>query len=1151
MNKNDIYLGESKLKHKSDNITGQVVEFEGESYYEITNYDHMPDFFMTIVSDSDHWMYISSNGSLTAGRKNRNNALFPYYTVDKIHDYKNITGSKTTCLVEQDGKTKLWEPFHDLSGKIYRLERKLCKSIYGNKIRFEESNLDLGLCFSYEWCNSEKFGWIKKSRLSNIGEKDIAFSIIDGLSNILPYGIDYDFQNEYSNLLDAYKRNELLEESKLGLYTLSSIPVDKAEPSEALKATTVWSLIPFSTSDYLISEKQLAKFRSGEAIETETDIKASRGAYFVNLESSLERDRSVDWYIVAEINQDSADLANLEDLIINSNSLAEEIENDIRKGTANLKRIVGGADGIQQGRDKLVLARHFSNTLFNAMRGGVFTDSYTLDTRDVILYVEQCNRVVYNAFKADLSSLPVSMNYAELIQWSAGIKSPELERICYEYLPLTFSRRHGDPSRPWNQFSIETKNEDGSQKLSYEGNWRDIFQNWEALSLSFPEYIESIISKFVNASTADGYNPYRIAREGIDWESPDPDDSWSYIGYWNDHQIIYLQKFLEQSENYHPGKLDELLSREIFVYANVPYRIKTFDEIINNPKDTIVFDFSLNKRINEIVKLKGADGKLLHGPDGNIYRVNLTEKILCSLLAKLSNFIPGAGIWLNTQRPEWNDANNALVGNGASMVTLYYIRRFLTFWKRKFELSETESYMVSVELVKFFNKIFSLFSENTGMVKEGFTPDDRYNFTKSLGVAGSTYRQTIYAGSFSGEKELLSVSKLLQFLNLSLLYVDDTIKANRRDDGLYHAYNLISIKDKTISVRTLYEMLEGQVAVLSSAYLNSSESLEVLDALKASKLFRQDQYSYLLYPNRELPRFKEKNIIPEEQFKRSQLLQKLVEEEDLSIIRKDNKGGMHFNGNYRNVKDLLAALDRLDSTKFSKEIESEREVLSDIFESVFDHQSFTGRSGTFYGYEGLGSIYWHMVSKLLLATQECYLKGYSKQDDPVVLGKLKDHYYEIKAGIGIYKSPGVYGAFPTDAYSHTPTGSGAKQPGLTGQVKEDIISRYGEFGVLIINGKIAFSPSLLNENEILRDEESYEYIDLEGNSCTIELKINQIAFTYCQVPIVYSPGSTQELIIKFNNGSEEKMDGNIIDKEISQKIFSRSGEVRKIEYYFK
>ena len=759
--------------------------------------------------------------------------------------------------------------------------------------------------------------------------------------------------------------------------------------------------------------------------------------------------------------------------------------------------------------------------------------------------------MVFNAFIAELSALPASINYSELLQWSAAIKNPELERICYEYLPLTFSRRHGDPSRPWNHFSIETKNEDGTKKLSYEGNWRDIFQNWEALSLSFPEYIESIISKFVNASTADGYNPYRITREGIDWESPDPDDSWSYIGYWNDHQIIYLQKFLEQSENYHPGKLDELLDREIFVYANVPYRIKTFDEIINNPKDTIVFDFSLNKQINETVKLKGADGKLLHGPDGNIYRVNLLEKILCSLLAKLSNFIPGAGIWLNTQRPEWNDANNALVGNGASLVTLYYIRRFLTFWKKKFEASGTGSYMVSVEMVKLFNEIFSVFSENTGMVKNGFTSGDRYNFTESLGRAGNTYRQSVYTDSFRGEKELLSVSKLLEFLNLSLLYVDDTIKVNRRDDGLYHAYNLIRIKDKGISVRTLYEMLEGQVAVLSSGYLNSSESLEVLDAMKASKLFRQDQYSYLLYPDRELPRFTEKNIIPEKEFNRSPLLQKLVAEKDLSVIIRDNMGNYHFNGNFRNVNDLSAALDRLGSSKFAVEINSEREVLFEIFESVFDHQSFTGRSGTFYGYEGLGSIYWHMVSKLLLATQECYLKGHNKKDDPVVLGKLKDHYYEIKAGIGIYKSPEVYGAFPTDAYSHTPAGSGAKQPGLTGQVKEDIISRYGEFGVHIIDGKIEFSPSLLNENEILQDDDTYEYVDLGGKSCSIELKSNQIAFTYCQVPVIYSAGSSQQLIIEFNNGSKEKTNGNIIDIKNSQKIFSRSGEVRKIEYCFK
>ena len=116
-----------------------------------------------------------------------------------------------------------------------------------------------------------------------------------------------------------------------------------------------------------------------------------------------------------------------------------------------------------------------------------------------------------------------------------------LERLYREYLPLTFSRRHGDPSRPWNQFSIETRHARRLQDSKYQGNWRDIFQNWEALGLSFPEFLESMVFKFVNASTADGYNPYRITHDGIDWEVHDPDDPWSNIGYWGDHQIIYLE----------------------------------------------------------------------------------------------------------------------------------------------------------------------------------------------------------------------------------------------------------------------------------------------------------------------------------------------------------------------------------------------------------------------------------------------------------------------------------------------------------------------------------------------------------------------------------------------------------------------------------
>jgi len=58
MNKNKIYLGNTILNRPSEEINGQVVELNGEKFYEISNYDQMPDFFMTIVSDSDHWMYM-------------------------------------------------------------------------------------------------------------------------------------------------------------------------------------------------------------------------------------------------------------------------------------------------------------------------------------------------------------------------------------------------------------------------------------------------------------------------------------------------------------------------------------------------------------------------------------------------------------------------------------------------------------------------------------------------------------------------------------------------------------------------------------------------------------------------------------------------------------------------------------------------------------------------------------------------------------------------------------------------------------------------------------------------------------------------------------------------------------------------------------
>jgi len=281
------------------------------------------------------------------------------------------------------------------------------------------------------------------------------------------------------------------------------------------------------------------------------------------------------------------------------------------------------------------------------------------------------------------------------------------------------------------------------------------------------------------------------------------------------------------------------------------------------------------------------------------------------------------------------------------------------------------------------------------------------------------------------------------------------------------------------------------------------------------------------------------------------LLNQLLEDGETSIIKMDDEGNCHFNGAFRNSEALDLALNKLRVGSYSNLVEKEKETILGIYEEIFDHQSFTGRSGTFYGYEGLGSIYWHMVSKLLLATQECYFKAIDEGAELSIVGQLKDHYYEIKAGIGLYKSPDIYGAFPTDAYSHTPANAGVKQPGLTGQVKEDFISRIMELGLLIQDGAIIFNTSLLNREEILTDNAEFEYYSLVGDHQKISLGQNQLAFTYCQVPIIYTTSKDNKILITFENGNIETIDGHNIGKEYSDQLFKRSGTILRVDVYLR
>ena len=1119
---------------------------DGAQWYTVADVDRMPPFLMSLVSDGDRWMFVSSSGALTAGRGDADHALFPYVTDDRLHASGGRAGPVTRLRVSVDGGEVLWAPFEGRPAPGAR--RFLSKSVVGDSVLFEEHRADLGVRCAYRWNTSERFGFVRTVTIRNTGTERVRVAVLDGLVDLVPYGLDSTLYQRLSNLANAYKRSELVDPiTRLAVYSLESPVSDRPEPEEVLRATVAWST--GLDGPVSLDPAAVARFEDGEFLASPL-VTGVPGAYLAHDDFELDAGSERSWEIVADVTQSHDDVVGLRRDLRTGDPGTALVEETHRTGE-RLGEIMARADAPQVTGDPLACAHHLANVTYNVMRGGVPLDGYRIHVGDLVDFVEKRNRHVAGRHSEFLASLPERIERRELQHRIAAVVDRtgdvHLGRLAEEYLPFSFSRRHGDPSRPWNQFSIRVADDAGAPVVYYEGNWRDLFQNWEALCASCPEYLPGVVTLFVNASTADGYNPYRITRDGIDWEVPDTDDPWSNIGYWGDHQIVYLLRLLEATEQYLPGEISRRLDGAAHTYADVPYRIAAYDDLLRDPKSTIGFDDRAHAATEERVGQLGGDGKLLVDAGGRIVVVTLLEKLLVPALAKLSNFVPGGGIWMNTQRPEWNDANNALVGNGVSMVTLYYLRRFLTFFEGMIAGSGIEQVPVSKELKGMFDDIARVLETHQDLLGGSIDDRVRKKITDALGQAGSDYRIRIYENGFSGEKAGVRLEKISDFVQTALKYLEHSIDANRRPDDLYHAYNLMSMQEDGISISHLDEMLEGQVAVLSSGYLSAEEAARLLDALRGSALYREDQNSYMLYPAKELPRFLEKNNIPESLVKKSRLLQKLVADGNLRVIVRDVNGGYHFNGSFRNAGDVRAALEELRSTGYKELVAEEGKLVLQIFEEVFNHKAFTGRSGTFFAYEGLGSIYWHMVSKLHLAVQEICLDAMERQEqDDAIIHGLVCHFHEIGEGIGIHKSPEEYGAFPTDPYSHTPRHRGAQQPGMTGQVKEDILVSIGELGAFVDQGRLVFSPRLLKKSEFSTAAGVLEFVNVRRESQRIEVPVSALCFSYCQVPVIYRIGDEDKIEVRLFDAGSRQFNGLMLDAETSTRVFQRTGEVKEI-----
>jgi hypothetical protein len=120
---------------------------------------------------------------------------------------------------------------------------------------------------------------------------------------------------------------------------------------------------------------------------------------------------------------------------------------------------------------------------------------------------------------------------------------------------------------------------------------------------------------------------------------------------------------------------------------------------------------------------------------------------------------------------------------------------------------------------------------------------------------------------------------------------------------------------------------------------------------------------------------------------------------------------------------------------------------------------------------------------------------------------------------------------------------------MTGQVKEEIITRRAELGLFVRDGRIRFDPLLVRTAEFLRHPETFEYVDVAGTRRTLRLDAGTLAFTTCQTLFVLHLDADERIVVRLSDGTEKIVRDGELDPELSREIFTRAGRVERVDVF--
>ncbi len=343
-----------------------------------------------------------------------------------------------------------------------------------------------------------------------------------------------------------------------------------------------------------------------------------------------------------------------------------------------------------------------------------------------------------------------------------------------------YSRKHGDLERDYNYYSMLP--EFYSQG---NGNYRDVAQNRRNDTFFSPFVGKANIRTFYDMIQIDGYNPLSVemqtytlkdAPEGLAqpftpgrlyarlmelgqesrfeeyMEKAEGDLNARFgEGYWCDHWTYNLD-LVEEYLDLYPDKKHELLYTPEYTWflaqASILPRARRYEKTAGGIR-----------QLHSLEKERETKDRYLKDAKGQIIRSTLMEKLIVMCAVKFAALDAyGLGIEMEGGKPGWYDALNGLPGLvGSSMAETYELDRMMRFVLEALEEDDT-----SIDLPE----EAAAFLEELVRIDHEFKPEgegEQMDFWNRINDAKEAYRARTYDG-LGGERHHLEAGTLAQWI---------------------------------------------------------------------------------------------------------------------------------------------------------------------------------------------------------------------------------------------------------------------------------------------------------------------------------------------------------------------------------------------------